>query len=90
VIVYLEDTDRERFAGLMGELVADGACHWVSNEDPRVLPGVSATGPQAPHGQFVLGLDGRSLGHTHGHGRTLHWWPQPHSRSDSSTSALWR
>ena len=44
------------------------------DEGRDVLPTVTATGPRPPSGQFVLGLDGVSLGHTHGHGRTLHWW----------------
>lgn len=74
VIAYLDDEARARFAGLMGDLVAADRCRWVSNEGRRVLPEVTATGPEPPAGQFVLGLDGRSLGHTHGHGRTLHWW----------------
>ena len=38
VIAYLEHPDRERFHDLMAGLVADGACHWVSNEGGRVLP----------------------------------------------------
>lgn len=75
VIAYLDDPARRRFAGLMADLVASGRCRWVSNEGRNVLPPVTATGPEPPYGQFVLGLDGRAVGHTHGHGRTLHWWP---------------
>jgi len=74
VIAYLDDADRDRFAALAGELVSAGRCRGISNEGRHVLPDVTATGPEPPPGQFVLGLDGRSLGHTHGHGRTLHWW----------------
>ncbi|MDZ5619502.1 DUF2332 domain-containing protein [Nocardioides sp. HM23] len=74
VIAYLDDGARTAFADLMAGLVAAGRCRWVSNEGPNVLKGVTATGPMPPTGQFVLGLDGRSVGHTHGHGRTLHWW----------------
>ncbi len=74
VIAYLDDDARGRFARLMADLVAAGRCRWISNEGRDVLPDVTATGPDAPPGQFVLGLDGRALGHTHGHGRTLHWW----------------
>jgi hypothetical protein len=74
VIAYLDDEGRGRFVGLMSELVAAGRCRWVSNEGRHVLPTVTATGPEPPFGRFVLGLDGRSVGHTHGHGRTLHWW----------------
>ena len=74
VIAYLDEDARVRFATLMTDLVADGRCRWVSNEGPEVLPSVTATGPAPPAGRFVLGLDGRALGHTHGHGRALHWW----------------
>jgi hypothetical protein len=56
--------------------VADGACHWVSNEGPAVLPSVTATAPRAADGpaSFVLGVDGRAVAWTHGHGRTMTWF----------------
>lgn len=75
VIAYLEPTDRERFDTLIRGLVADGACHWVSNEGKNVLPSVTATGPAIPaeHPTFVLGVDGRTVAHTHGHGRSMRW-----------------
>jgi hypothetical protein len=75
VIAYLTDADRARFHDLMTGLVADGRCHWVSNEGPRVLPLVAGTGPRMPADVrgFVLGLDGRALAWTHGHGRWLRW-----------------
>ena len=74
VIAYLQGPDRERFHDLMAGLVADGRCTWVSNEGPRVLPRVAATGAPPPAGPwFVLGVDGRAVGHAHGHGRGLHW-----------------
>ena len=58
----------------MTGLVADGRCVWVSNEGPRVLPRVAATGPAPEPGPwFVLGVDGRAVAHTHGHGRAMHW-----------------
>lgn len=72
VVAYLDDLDRARFASMMGDLVASGACHWLSNEGPQVLPGV--TGDAAPpSGSFVLGVDGRAVAHTHGHGRSITW-----------------
>lgn len=74
VIAYLEDDARAEFADLMTGLVADGACHWVSNEGRHVLPDVTASGPRPPGGRFVLGVDGQAVAHTHGHGRSLHWW----------------
>jgi hypothetical protein len=75
VAAYLSDDDRERLHDLMTGLVADGACHWVSNEAPGVLPRVTATGPPVPESErtFVLGIDGRAVAWTHGHGRTLRW-----------------
>ncbi|QYJ03432.1 DUF2332 domain-containing protein [Nocardioides panacisoli] len=74
VIAYLDDDDRARFARMMTDLVAEGRCHWISNEGRHVLPDVTASAPAPPGGQFVLGIDGQSVGHTHGHGRSLHWW----------------
>lgn len=72
VIAYLDDADRRRFTGLMAELVARGV-HWVSNEGPSVLPSVTGSAT-VPPGRFVLGIDGRAVGYTEGHGRSLHWW----------------
>ena len=75
VIAYLTDEDRGRFHTMMSDLVAAGRCHWVSNEAPRVLPEVTVTGPAVPddHPGFVLGLDGRAVAWTHGHGRWMRW-----------------
>ena len=73
VIAYLEREDRERFTDQMLARVAEGRCRWISNEGPRVLPRVSATGPAAPADRFVLALDGRAVAWTHGHGRSLFW-----------------
>jgi hypothetical protein len=75
VIAYLDDEQRSRFDALVRGLVADGACHWVSNEAANVLPSVTSTGPLPASGRptFVLGVDGRSVAWTHGHGRTLRW-----------------
>ncbi len=75
VIAYLDDADRARFHDLMTDLVAGGRCHWISNEGPRVLPRVSESGPPMPGDVrgFVLGVDGRAVAWTHGHGRWLRW-----------------
>lgn len=74
VAAYLDVDDRRRFEALMAGLVADGRCRWVSNEGPGVLPGVTASaGLPAPAGRFVLGLDGRAVAWTHGHGAALDW-----------------
>jgi hypothetical protein len=76
VIVYLEDPDRRRFHEQMTSLVADGRCHWVSNEAKQVLPEVTANGPKVPEHlrTFALGVDGRTVAWTHGHGRSMRWF----------------
>ena len=74
VAAYLSVEDRARFHALMAGLVADGACHWVSNEAPNVLPEVTATAAVPEHARgFVLGIDGRAVALTHGHGAWLRW-----------------
>jgi hypothetical protein len=75
VAAYLPLEARARLQALMEELVRAGACHWVSNEAANVFPDIAATAPDddptAPH--FVLGVDGRMVARTHGHGSYLHW-----------------
>jgi hypothetical protein len=75
VVAYLRPDDRRRFHDTMADLVAQGRCHWVSNEGKDVLPGVTATGPPVPEETrtFVLGVDGRAVAWTHGHGRSMTW-----------------
>ena len=75
VIAYLPARRRTEFDALVRDLVRRGMCHWVSNEDPRVLPSVTRTGPPIPagHPTFVLGIDGQMVAQTHGHGRALRW-----------------
>jgi hypothetical protein len=75
VIAYLESADRARFQAMMTALVGEGRCHWVSNEARNVLPDVTATGPPVADDRaaFVLGVDGRAVASTHGHGRSMTW-----------------
>ena len=73
VIAYLEAADRDRFASMMAALVAEGRCHWVSNEGPRVLPHLVPEGVAVPFGRFVLAVDGRAVALTHGHGKEMDW-----------------
>lgn len=72
VLAYVDTPGRARFHDLMTDLVADGACRWISNETPGVLPRV-AGGPNTPPGRFVLGLDGVAVATTHGHGHAIDW-----------------
>ena len=75
VIAYLEAAERARFQEMMTGLVEEGRCHWVSNESPNVLPEVTASGPPVPDdlAKFVLGVDGRAVAWTHGHGQSMTW-----------------
>lgn len=75
VIAYLPPPLRSEYDALVRGLVADGRCHWVSNEAPQVLPSITGSGPSSTGGEpgFVLGIDGRMVARTHGHGRWLEW-----------------
>lgn len=75
VIAYLDGTGRAQFDQLIRSLVADGACRWVSNESSTVLPSITSTAPAPPEDPtaFALGVDGRAVAWTHGHGRAMHW-----------------
>lgn len=77
VIAYLDDDERARFHAMIRDLVSAGACRWISNESATVLPSVTAAGPPVPagHQTFVLGVDGRAVAWTHGHGRSMRWHP---------------
>ena len=83
VVAYLEPAERARFHDLMSGLVAAGRCHWVSHEGANVLPEVTSTGPEVPSdlSTFVLGVDGRAVAWTHGHGRTMTWFGAHPARS---------
>lgn len=74
VIAYLTAEDRDRFHAMMTALVGSGRCHWVSNEAANVLPALEGVAglPVDPTG-FVMGIDGRAVARTHGHGRSLTW-----------------
>ena len=78
VIAYLEPAKRDIFHHMMTSLVADGICHWVSNEGDQVLPRITASQPAGVTDQlpFVLGVNGRAVARTHGHGHALSWWPE--------------
>jgi hypothetical protein len=71
VIAYVDERDRPRFGEMMRDLVAEGRCHWVSNEAPGVVPGID--GPRLP-ARLVLALDGRPVGSAQGHGHALSWF----------------
>lgn len=76
VLAYVDPGAREAFVATLTELVDQGACHWVSNESPAVLPSVTATGPAIPadHRTFVEAVDGRVVAWTQPHGRSMRWF----------------
>ena len=94
VIAYLEPADRRRFHELMTGLVGDGRCHWVSNEGPRVLPEVTATGPERPEAARDFRARRRRPGGRPGPTGTAPLDALVRlssvSGSAASTSALWR
>ena len=68
VLAYVSPGDRQRFAAVVAGL---GAV-WLSNEGPRVLPGLDV--PAAGSVSFVLVRDGRDvLACTDSHGAWVHW-----------------
>jgi hypothetical protein len=72
VTAYLTEDERERFVRTVRELPG----HWVSNEGPDAVPGMSTTvssHPPTVRAPFLLAVDGRAVGWTEGHGRAL-WW----------------
>lgn len=80
VIAYLDEGGRRAWPHVVTETLervrADGgAAHWISNEGPDVLPGVSATARCAgsERATFCLALDGQAVAWAHGHGRRLEW-----------------
>lgn len=75
VVAYLRPAERADFEERMRDLVAAGACHWVSNEGDRVLPSVTstATARGTDDERFVLGIDGRAVAWTQGHGASMTW-----------------
>lgn len=72
VIAYLDVPERERFHALVTALVAEGRCHWLSNEGRRVLPGILGD-RDVPSGRFVTALDGVPRAWSHGHGHAIEW-----------------
>ena len=71
VAAYLTVEDRTRMRELLQGLVADRACHWVSNEATGVFPELAA--PDPPQWRFQLTVDSRAVGFTQGHGHELQW-----------------
>ncbi|MEE2056063.1 DUF2332 domain-containing protein [Rhodococcus artemisiae] len=72
VLNYVDPEERAAFEQTVRAL----PCHWISNESPRVLPGITRLlGVPLGEigGRFVLGLDGRPVALTGAHGQSLDW-----------------
>lgn len=74
VLAYLEADDQAGFEAAMLERVADGQCHWISNEGQSVVPGVrkrvaAKVGFERSlrKGAFVVALDGAPRYQADGH-----------------------
>lgn len=62
--------DRQAF----GRAVTAVGGRWIANEAPTVLPDIAAAaGGPAPHGKFLLSLDGRPVAWTDPHGGSIRW-----------------
>jgi hypothetical protein len=80
VLAYVPAADRPRFARTAVSTVGSRGGAWLSNESPRVVPGLPLTGSQVRQanqdGALVLARDGRTpLALADGHGAWLHWLP---------------
>ncbi|MBG6213702.1 hypothetical protein RCH23_001414 [Cryobacterium sp. CAN_C3] len=71
VLAYLNETDRNRFAGQMTRLPV----RWLSNEGYSVVPGVAErlTATPAESSAFILAQGSEPIAFTQPHGRSLHW-----------------
>lgn len=79
VAAYFPHALRQTWPDRMRALCAQGPPrHWISQEGPGVLPGVSETATciAEDDAAFCLALDGGVRAWTHGHGRALQWCPQ--------------
>lgn len=74
VLAYLDADDRAEFEQAMLARVAEGQCHWISNEGQPVVPGVRERIAADPgferslrKGAFVVALDGEPQYQADGH-----------------------
>jgi len=71
VMCYLDEAGRSAFTCTVGELPG----HWISNEDPSVIPvGPLPASPAPDRTLNVLSQDGRPVAYASSHGQYLHWF----------------
>jgi hypothetical protein len=74
VLAYLRSpSEREDFA----RSVREHCDIWIANEAPRVLPAIAALAPPAPHGRFLLSVNGAPVAWTDPHGAAIDWIADP-------------
>lgn len=75
VLAYVDAAGVARFAAQMADLARRRpGTVWLSNESPRVVPGVVEQLPrQAPPGRFTLSIAGRPVAFTMPHGQGVDW-----------------
>ncbi|WP_093172707.1 DUF2332 domain-containing protein [Sinosporangium album] len=72
VLMYLDQAARDRFEAQVTALPG----HWVSQEDPETMPGLTERLPGGPPKRpvsFVVALDGEPVALAGGHGGWLEW-----------------
>jgi hypothetical protein len=71
VLTYLADhRDRDAFAATM---IREQGIVWISNEGPRVFPGLAPAAPPPRKGMFLLSVNGLPQAWTEPHGGAMHW-----------------
>lgn len=72
VLAYIgEQERRDAFA----EKMMSASAVWISNESPRVFPGIAAQAPTSPtDNSFLLSIDGQPVAWTGPHGQRLDWF----------------
>ena len=75
VLAYLPDLETRRSVGEAAMAAGDV---WIANEGPRVLPWIAEGPPQqAPHGKFLLSVNGRPVAWTDPHGADAAYFVAP-------------
>lgn len=73
VLGYVARAAREAFAAD----VRQAADHWIANETPAVIPGISSHFVEQARGRFLVCLNGRPMAWADPHGAALEWIDQP-------------
>jgi hypothetical protein len=69
VLAYVAAPAREAFAANVRQI----ADHWIANEVPAAIPGLSPRFVDQAQGRFLLCLNGKPMAWTDPHGAALEW-----------------